>query len=78
MVFSAKESLFKAIYPEINKPLNFNFAKVTRFDPDNNLITLTLSARFSPSLPKNRCFNCFVGKYNNLTVTSIAEQEFAA
>lgn len=47
IIFSVKESLFKAIYPEVGRFFNFDAAKVCRIDTSDKKITLELTQNLS-------------------------------
>ncbi|HCN03947.1 4'-phosphopantetheinyl transferase superfamily protein (plasmid) [Pantoea sp. JZ29] len=47
LIFSVKESLFKALYPEVGRFFNFDAAKVCRIDTSNKKITLELTQNLS-------------------------------
>lgn len=40
LAFSAKESVFKAVYPLIKRYVDFSFVKIVRVDKENNLVWL--------------------------------------
>lgn len=50
IVFSAKESLFKALYPLVHHIFDFEVAKLCEFDSHNQSFTLELTRQLSPSL----------------------------
>lgn len=47
LVFSAKESLFKALYPQVNRYFDFLDAKVSRINEENAYVELELLADLS-------------------------------
>lgn len=53
IIFSAKESLYKALYPSVRTFFGFDSAAVTHIDSDKNIFTIKLlthlSSEFSPS-----------------------------
>lgn len=49
IIFSVKESLFKALYPEVGHFFDFDAAKVCRIDILNKSITLELTQNLSPN-----------------------------
>lgn len=50
IVFSAKESFFKACYPEVGRYFDFDAVDVTLVDPRRQLVELTLHETLSPRL----------------------------
>lgn len=50
IVFSAKESLFKALYPLVQHIFGFEAAKLCELDPHNNRFTLELTRQLAPGL----------------------------
>lgn len=50
VVFSAKESLFKALYPQIQLVFGFEAARLCELDPRNNRFTLELTKQLTPLL----------------------------
>lgn len=51
MAFSAKESLFKALYPLVHHIFDFEVAKLCELDSHNQRVTLELTRQLAPSLP---------------------------
>ncbi|HEL4614296.1 TPA: 4'-phosphopantetheinyl transferase superfamily protein [Klebsiella pneumoniae] len=49
LTFSVKESLFKALYPEVGCFFDFDAARVCRIEPLNQRMTLELTQTLSPS-----------------------------
>ena len=50
IVFSAKESLFKALYPQVQKFFGFEAAKLRELDTLNNKFRLQLTKQLAPDL----------------------------
>lgn len=50
IVFSAKESLYKALYPQVQRFFGFDDAAVTSILPDTQQFTLRLTSSLSPQL----------------------------
>ncbi|MFH7927326.1 4'-phosphopantetheinyl transferase [Enterobacter roggenkampii] len=48
ITFSAKESLYKALYPEVGRALDFDAARVCHIAPEQQRITLELTQTLSP------------------------------
>ncbi|PCI68856.1 MAG: 4-phosphopantetheinyl transferase [Gammaproteobacteria bacterium] len=55
--FSAKESLFKALYPKVQKYFNFNDARITFISLENNTFTIQLEKDLSADFPSSTEFN---------------------
>ncbi len=58
--FSAKESLFKALYPQVKCYFDFLDARMTALDTAQQTFTLQLLTSLSPEFPAGRCFS---GRY---------------
>lgn len=56
IAFSAKESLFKALYPSVGRYFGFSAAEVTGISKLNNSFELTLCETLNPELPKGHRF----------------------
>ncbi|HEY0209112.1 4'-phosphopantetheinyl transferase family protein [Acerihabitans sp.] len=71
LAFSAKESLFKALYPSVRRYFDFLDARVVRLA--GNRITLELVVELTPDLPVGMLFECgyAVTDYDVLTVLAI-------
>lgn len=55
LAFSAKEALFKALYPRIRRFLNFDTARLIA-PPQDGRLHLELTTDLGPHLPDGRCF----------------------
>jgi 4'-phosphopantetheinyl transferase EntD len=51
MLFSAKESLYKALYPDTQRFMDFSAARVQAFTPDSLCLTLALTEDWHPAWP---------------------------
>ncbi|MBW7983372.1 4'-phosphopantetheinyl transferase family protein [Enterobacillus tribolii] len=72
IAFSAKESLFKALYPEVGHFFGFDAArvcKITRFPPR---ITLELTQTLTPDRPKGSRIPACYAVFDNRIMTLIA------
>ncbi len=58
LVFSAKESLFKALYPEVNHYFDFDIAVVTDIDTEKQKLTLSLNYGLTPIHQQGRTYTC--------------------
>lgn len=56
--FSAKETLFKALYPTVRRFFGFSAARFVGF-PEDGLIRLELTETLHPTLPEGRLFDIF-------------------
>jgi len=59
LVFSIKESLFKALYPGVQKYFDFLDAQVVKIDPINQSISLVLLTDLTPSIQAGQHFSGF-------------------
>ncbi len=59
LIFSAKESLFKALYPEVGRYFNFDAAQINAIDFQTGQFTLELVESLGPALPLGTSFNGF-------------------
>ena len=57
LAFSAKEALFKALYPQVGHYFGFTTAELTDPPADHRLV-LTLTADLTPHLTKGQSFTC--------------------
>ncbi|WP_168188177.1 4'-phosphopantetheinyl transferase [Hahella sp. CCB-MM4] len=53
-VFSAKESIFKALYPRVGYYFGFEYAALRHLEPDNNILLFELTRALSDEFPKGR------------------------
>lgn len=59
LIFSAKESLYKALYPQVKRFFGFDAAQVYRILPTQGLLYLQLTTSLSATLPAGRLFRCW-------------------
>ncbi|AHM73332.2 4'-phosphopantetheinyl transferase family protein [Yersinia hibernica] len=60
LAFSAKESLFKAVYPQLGRYFDFLEAKLLSYSLDTGRFELQLLRELSEDFPAGRCFTgCF-------------------
>lgn len=65
LAFSAKESLYKALYPEVQQFFGFEDAELVMIKTDKQQFTLKLTANLSAKYKKGMLFNgnyCFIGQ----------------
>lgn len=65
ITFSGKESLYKAIYPEVNKMLNFDTASLTQINTDEQSFTLELTKTLAPHMHIGQQFSGYYQLLNN-------------
>lgn len=56
IIFSAKESLFKALYPEVGHYFDFNVAQLKEINFETGIFSIQLVQQLSPALPLNSVF----------------------
>lgn len=69
VVFSAKESLFKALYPYVGRYFDFLDAEVCALQPARDALTLQLATTLSPQCSKGSRYPIRVNYLNNNIVT---------
>lgn len=72
LIFSAKESLFKAIYKEVGRYFEFSAAKISAFDLTKNSLTLTLTENLSLTMHSGKQFQCTYEITENTVTTLVA------
>lgn len=73
IIFSAKESLFKAIYKYVGEYFDFSAAQITSGSFADKKLTLTLIKDLSPTMQSGKEFQCTYIIKNDYVVTQIAE-----
>ncbi len=73
VIFSAKESLFKALYPEVGRYFDFSVAETKKIDFEKGLFTLELLQELAPDLPTGTLFNGAIEINNKRIITIIYE-----
>lgn len=71
-VFSAKETLFKAIHKYVGKYFGYECAQVIDFKFESGKILLELTVNLAPGLHKGRRFTCITSKLSDHFLTLIA------
>ncbi len=74
LVFSAKESLFKATFLDVREKNDFDCVKVSRIIPHERKIVLSLEYRLSSIFNRKREFIVYYQRVNDLFVTCFAEE----
>lgn len=72
IVFSAKESLFKALYPEIGRFFDFNATRVCKIETSTQRITLELTQNLSTRRVKGCLIQGYYFVSDNIVTTVIA------
>ncbi|EAM9431580.1 TPA_asm: 4'-phosphopantetheinyl transferase superfamily protein [Salmonella enterica] len=72
VAFSAKESLFKALYPEVGRFFNFDVAKVCEIEPLNQEITMELTQTLTPNRVKGLKIKGYYFFLNGKVITLVA------
>ncbi|WP_445494773.1 4'-phosphopantetheinyl transferase family protein [Photorhabdus sp. SF281] len=57
LAFSVKESLYKALYPQVKRFFGFEAAEITALSLENNEITLALQETLTPHYPAGTIFH---------------------
>ncbi|TDB53674.1 4'-phosphopantetheinyl transferase family protein [Photorhabdus khanii] len=57
LAFSVKESLYKALYPQVKRFFGFEAAEITALSLENNAITLALRETLTPHYPAGTVFH---------------------
>ncbi|WJG11198.1 4'-phosphopantetheinyl transferase superfamily protein [Aliiglaciecola sp. LCG003] len=57
LAFSAKESLFKALYPLVGYYFDFDAAQLIEINESENKLSMTLRKDLTPDLPAGTCLN---------------------
>ncbi|MCG9629018.1 4'-phosphopantetheinyl transferase superfamily protein [Vibrio mediterranei] len=78
IVFSTKESLFKAIYPDVRKYFGFELAKVVSFDDKARKITLCLTKDLSRNQRKGKEFTGTYFFDENKVITMLTDTRIVA
>jgi 4'-phosphopantetheinyl transferase EntD len=73
LIFSAKESLFKALYPEVNYYFDFNAATITHIDTDQRSFEIKLNFDLSSTLKKDMVFTGCYQLMNAYVITLIVD-----
>jgi len=70
-LFSAKEALYKAIYPQAEKVLGFESAQLEASYPDKNRLTLSLTTSINEHLTQDQSFSVDYRHIGNNTVETL-------
>jgi enterobactin synthetase component D len=69
VLFSGKESLFKALHPEIRRYFDFLDVSATELDADNRCFTLTLRVALSRNHPAGRSYRIHFQREADMVLT---------
>lgn len=73
LLFSAKESLFKALYPSVQRYFDFSCARLSTFSIAHRHMTLTLTQTLSDDCPEAREINCYYALDKTQVITLCVE-----
>ncbi len=73
LAFSAKESLFKALYPKVNAFFDFSAAEIINLSIETRSFVIQLKETLGVDLNKGRRFMGNYNIYNDSVFTLIAE-----
>jgi enterobactin synthetase component D len=73
LAFSAKESLYKAIYPVVGKVLDFHCARLVDINMAAGKFSLEIGSGLSPELQAGRKFTGYFASEDNAVHTIVAE-----
>ena len=73
LVFSAKESLFKALYPSVRYYFDFSAARITEICPQTSSFTLVLAENLTTKLNAGMVFTGYFAQIEQQILTIIAE-----
>ncbi|WP_299008490.1 4'-phosphopantetheinyl transferase [uncultured Shewanella sp.] len=71
LAFSAKESIYKALYPLIKQFFNFDAVEITNIDLINQRLTLKLTKNWSTKFKQNHQFECHYIRFEKSFLTTI-------
>lgn len=70
LIFSAKEALFKCLFPKVNQYFDFSDATLTTFDFDKSVLTFTINKPLSKAVSKGYKVSVVCDYDDNLCVTA--------
>jgi enterobactin synthetase component D len=74
LAFSAKESLFKALYPVVRRFCSFNTSELVEWDPHGSAL-LRLTEGLSPEWPRNREIIVHFSHFDGLLLTHVSIEQ---
>ncbi len=75
LAFSAKESLFKAIYPRLLRPFDFHASEIVSIDASSHQLVMRLCSHLSTAFPKGRCFTAQYRQDSDKIITLVHYQQ---
>jgi enterobactin synthetase component D len=73
LVFSAKESLYKCLYPQVRKFFGFSAARLIALDPAHETFVMQLEQDLTPRLTRHSCWSGRFSCQSNLLMTAIVD-----
>jgi 4'-phosphopantetheinyl transferase EntD len=74
LAFSAKESLFKALYMDVGYYFDFDAARITDISKDERKFRIELNIDLTPELTKGRCFTGYYHTDSQRILTMVVEK----
>lgn len=74
VIFSAKESLFKALFPVVGHYFGFNVARLKEINFSSGTLVMELTTDLMPELTAGRCFNGRFCLHDSYVFTMIMER----
>ncbi|WPD76821.1 4'-phosphopantetheinyl transferase superfamily protein [Dickeya fangzhongdai] len=75
LLFSAKESLFKALFADVQRIFDFSCAQLTDWQPSRQYILLTLTQSLSPTNPQGKQLCCYYHCFDSHVLTLCLEPQ---
>lgn len=75
LCFSLKESLYKALYPELRQFMDFHSAEVTELAPETGRASLRLTRRFGAEFPAGRQFTGYFHQQGHEVLTLVIDEQ---
>lgn len=73
LCFSLKESLYKALFPELRQFMDFHSAEIVQLEPETGRASLRLTRSFGEKFPAGRLFNGYFHQQHEQILTIIAD-----
>lgn len=71
LAFSAKESVFKAVYPRLLRPMSFHDSEILSHEPSSRQLTLRLHRQFCNEFPEEYRFIARYHQYDDKYITLV-------
>ncbi|WP_263064998.1 4'-phosphopantetheinyl transferase family protein [Dickeya dadantii] len=75
LLFSAKESLFKALFADVQRIFDFSCAQLTDWQPSRQYLQLTLTQSLSPTHPRGKPLCCHYHCFDHHVLTLCLEPQ---